>query len=188
MAISLLKGGSVSLSKASPNLKNIQVILGWETNKNSGADFDLDVSLFLLGQGGKVINDDHFIFYNNRNSPCGAVVHQGDNRTGTEGEEILINLEKISSKVSKVVFSVSIHEAKERNQNFGQINNAYISIVNQEGNKEIARYELNKDASEHTRVNFGELYKEKSSWEFKAIGEGFEGGLFDFCKQYGVSV
>ena len=189
MAISLLKGGRVSLSKESPDLQKIKIALGWDTKtQNDTQDFDLDVSVFLLTNGDKVISDEHFIFYNNLTSPCGAVVHQRDNRVGGDGEEVLIDLGKLSHKVEKIVFVVTIHDAEARNQNFGKVNNAFISIVDEGKNKEMARYELNKDASASSSVNFGELFKEKMSWNFKAVGQGIEGGLMDFCKQYGVNV
>ncbi len=192
MAISLSKGGRVSLSKEAPGLKNIKVGLGWDANAtDTGAQFDLDASLFLLGADGKVVSDEHFIFYNNATSPDGAVVHQGDNQTGEgdgDDEEIKIDLSKIDSKVEKIIFTVTIDEADSRGQNFGQVNNSFIRILNQDGGAEIAKYELDEDYSSETAINFGELYRKNDGWNFKAVGAGFNEGLAGFCKTYGVSV
>jgi len=192
MAVSLSKGGRVSLSKEAPGLKNIKVGLGWDANAtDTGAQFDLDASLFLLGKDGKVISDSHFIFYNNATSPDGAVVHQGDNRTGEgegDDEAIEIDLSKISPEVDKIIFTVTIDEADSRGQNFGQVNNSFIRILNQDGASEITKYELDEDYSSETAINFGELYRKNDGWNFKAVGAGFNEGLMGFCKTYGVSV
>lgn len=192
MGVSLAKGGRVSLSKEAPGLKSIKVGLGWDANAtDTGAQFDLDASAFLLGEGDKVISDAHFVFYNNATSPCGALVHQGDNRTG-EGEgddEVLeINLDNVAPEVQKIVFTVTIDQGKERNQNFGQVNNSFIRIVNQDGGAEIAKYELDEDYSSETAINFGELYRKDSGWNFKAVGAGFNDGLAGFCTMYGVNI
>lgn len=192
MAVSLSKGGRVSLSKEVPGLKNIKVGLGWDANAtDTGAQFDLDASAFLVGADGKVLSDSHFIFYNNVTSPCGAIVHQGDNRTGEgEGDDevIDIDLSKVDPAVDKIIFTVTIDEAEARGQNFGQVNNSFIRIVNQEGGAEIAKYELDEDYSSETAINFGELYRKNGGWNFKAVGAGFNDGLAGFCKMYGVSV
>jgi len=192
MAVSLSKGGRISLSKEAPGLTNIKVGLGWDANlTDTGGQFDLDASLFMLGVDGKVISDAHFIFYNNTTSPDGTVVHQGDNRTGEgdgDDEAIEINLEKIASEVNKIVFTVTIDEAVARGQNFGQINNSFIRILNQDGGKEISKYELDEDYSTETAINFGELYRKNGSWNFKAVGAGFNEGLTGFCKIYGVNI
>ena len=192
MAISLSKGGRVSLSKEAPGLKNIKVGLGWDANAtDTGTQFDLDASLFLLGADGKVVSDEHFIFYNNTTSPDGAVVHQGDNRTGEgdgDDESIDIDLSKIAPEVDKIVFTVTIDEADSRGQNFGQVNNSFIRILNQDGGTEIAKYELDEDYSSETAINFGELYRKNGGWNFKAVGAGFNEGLAGFCKTYGVSI
>ncbi|SFV57705.1 Tellurium resistance protein TerD [hydrothermal vent metagenome] len=192
MAISLSKGGRVSLSKEAPGLKNIKVGLGWDANAtDTGTQFDLDASLFLLGADGKVVSDEHFIFYNNTTSPDGAVVHQGDNRTGEgdgDDESIEIDLSKIAPEVDKIVFTVTIDEADSRGQNFGQVNNSFIRILNQDGGTEIAKYELDEDYSSETAINFGELYRKNGGWNFKAVGAGFNEGLAGFCKTYGVSI
>lgn len=192
MAVSLAKGGRVSLSKEAPGLKNIIVGLGWDANAtDTGAQFDLDASVFLVGANEKVLSDAHFVFYNNATSPCGAVVHQGDNRTGEgEGDDevIKIDLDKVSSDVEKIIFTVTIDQATERNQNFGQVNNSFIRIVNQNGDTEITKYELDEDYSSETAINFGELYRKDGGWNFKAVGAGFNEGLAGFCKTYGVTV
>jgi len=192
MAISLSKGGRVSLSKEAPGLKKIKVGLGWDANAtDTGADFDLDASVFLLGVDGKVISDAHFIFYNNVKSPDGAVIHQGDNRTGEgdgDDEVIEIELDKVALEVDKIIFTVTIDEAGVRGQNFGQVNNSLIRIVNNDGGAEIAKYELDEDYSSETAINFGELYRKNGGWNFKAVGAGFNEGLAGFCKTYGVSI
>lgn len=192
MAVSLKKGGRVSLSKEAPGLKSIKVGLGWDSNSSdSGAQFDLDASAFLVGTDEKVISDAHFIFYNNATSPCKGVVHTGDNRTGEgegDDESLEINLDGIAPEVNKIVFTVTIDEAITRKQNFGQVNNSFIRIVNQSDNKELAKYELDEDYSSETAINFGELYRKNGNWNFKAVGTGFNEGLEGFCKMYGVSV
>ena len=158
MAVSLSKGGRVSLSKESPGLKNIRVGLGWDVNAtDTGAQFDLDASAFLLGVDGKVLSDSHFIFYNNTTSPCGAIVHQGDNRTGAgdgDDEVIEINLDKVDASIDKIIFAVTINEAAARDQNFGQVSNALIRILNQDGGAVITQYELDEDYSSETAINF----------------------------------
>jgi tellurium resistance protein TerD len=192
MAVSLSKGGRVSLSKEAPGLKKIIVGLGWDPNvTDTGTDFDLDASAFVLGADGKVLGDEWFIFYNQTTSPDGAIVHHGDNRTGEgegDDETIEIDLEKLDPRVEKIVFTVTIHEAQQRNQNFGQVNNSYIRIVNKDTNSEIVKYELDEDYSTETAMNFGELYKKNGEWRFKAVGDGFNGGLAEFAKMYGVNV
>lgn len=192
MAVSLSKGGRVSLSKEAPGLKNIKVGLGWDANAtDTGAQFDLDASVFLVGADGKVLTDSHFIFYNNATSPCGAIVHQGDNQTGEgdgDDEVIEIDLDKVDPAVDKIIFTVTIDEAVARNQNFGQVSNSLIRILNKEGEAVITQYELDEDYSSETAINFGELYRKNGSWNFKAVGAGFNDGLAGFCKTYGVSV
>jgi tellurium resistance protein TerD len=192
MAVSLVKGGRVSLSKEAPGLKSIKVGLGWDANAtDTGSAFDLDTSIFLLGANDKVVSDSHFVFYNNPTSPCGAVVHQGDNKSGIgagDDEEILINLDTIAPDVEKIIFTVTINDSEKNHQNFGQVNNSYIRLVNQDGNAEIAKYELDEDYSTETAINFGELYRKNGTWNFKATGDGFNNGLAGFCKMYGVSI
>ena len=192
MAVNLSKGERVSLSKESPGLKNIRVGLGWDANAtDTGAQFDLDASAFLLGVDGKVLSDSHFIFYNNTTSPCGAIVHKGDNRTGAgtgDDEVIEINLDKVNASIDKIIFAVTINEAAARNQNFGQVSKSLIRILNQDGEAVITQYELDEDYSSETAINFGELYRKDDGWSFKAVGSGFNDGLAGFCKMYGVNI
>lgn len=191
MSVSLKKGGNVNLTKDSPNLNKIAVGLGWETRQTSGASFDLDASCFLLGSNGKVRSDTDFIFYNQLTSTCGSVVHQGDNRTGDgdgDDEVIQVNLFKVPEIVERIMFSVTIHDAKERHQNFGQVSNAYIRLINEETGQEVARYDLSEDAGEMTAMNFGELYRHNGDWKFKAVGQGFNDGLRPLAINFGVNV
>jgi tellurium resistance protein TerD len=192
MAVSLSKGGRVSLSKEVPGLKKIRVGLGWDANAtDTGTDFDLDASAFVLGADGKVLGDEWFIFYNQTTSPDGAIIHQGDNKTGEgEGDDevVEIDLDKVDSRVDKIVFTVTIHEAQARNQNFGQVNNSFVRVVNADDNNEITKYELDEDYSTETAINFGELYRKNGEWRFKAVGDGFNEGLAGFAKMYGVNI
>lgn len=191
MPVSLTKGGNVSLTKEAPGLKTINVGLGWDTRVTDGAAFDLDASVFLIGADGKVRSDSDFIYYNNLKSPCGSVEHTGDNKTGAgEGDDevVIVGLEKVPADVQKVMFSVTIHEAETRKQNFGMVTSAFIRIVNKDNNAEIARFDLSEDASTNTAMNFGELYRQGSDWKFRAVGQGFDGGLGPLAKSFGVSV
>ena len=191
MAVSLSKGGNVSLSKEAPGLSAINVGLGWDSRVTDGAAFDLDASAFMLNEGGKVRSDSDFIFYNNLKSTDGSVEHLGDNTTGVgEGDDevIAIDLAKVPADVQKVAFTVTIHEAETRRQNFGQVTNAFIRVVNKADGKEIARYDLSEDYSTETAMNFGELYRHNNEWKFKAVGQGFAGGLGPLAKNFGVNV
>jgi tellurium resistance protein TerD len=191
MSISLSKGGNVSLSKEAPGLKKIRIGLGWDARATDGAPFDLDASAFLLGANEKVRGDFDFIFYNQLQSKDGAVVHQGDNRTGEgqgDDEQITVDLEKLSPDVQKIAFVVTIHDAEARKQNFGQVKNAYIRVVNESDGKEIARFDLSEDMSTETAVIFGEVYRYNNEWKFKAVGQGFKGGLGPLARNYGVNV
>ena len=191
MAISLQKGGNVSLSKQAPGLKRVRFGLGWDLRKTDGADFDLDASAFVLDAGGKVLSDQHFVFYNNTRDPSGSVAHQGDNRTGAgEGDDevIEVDLGLLTPNTAKVAFVVTIHDAETRKQNFGQVSNAYIRALNAEGEQEIARYDLSEDASTETAMIFGELYRHNDEWKFKAIGQGYAGGLAAVARDYGVNL
>lgn len=191
MAVSLKKGGNVSLSRESPSLKKIHIGLGWDARATDGADFDLDASAFLLGENQKVSSDDDFIFYNQRFSTCNSVEHLGDNKTGSgdgDDEVVTIDLEKVPSKVKRIAICVTIHDADERKQNFGQVSNAYMRVVNIDTDKEIAKFDLSEDYSTETAMIFGEIYKNNDEWKFKAIGQGYAGGLESLCGQYGVSV
>ncbi len=191
MAISLQKGGNVSLSKAAPGLKKVRFGLGWNARTTDGVDFDLDASAFLLDGNGKVLSDQHFVFYNNPLDPSGAVAHKGDNRTGAgEGDDEVIEIElgPMPPNAAKVAFVVTIHDAEARKQNFGQVSNAYIRALNADGEQEIARYDLSEDASVETAMIFGELYRHNDEWKFKAIGQGYAGGLAAVARDYGVSL
>ena len=192
MAISLKKGQKVDLTKTNPGLKNILIGLGWDVNKyDGGKDFDLDASVFLLGAEGKVNSDDDFVFYGNLKHVSGSVEHLGDNLTGAgegDDEEIKIDLSKVPANVEKIDFTVTIYEAEERKQNFGQVENAFIRVVNQATNEELIRYDLGEDFSIETAVVIGELYRNKGEWKFNAIGSGCGGGLASLGKNYGVNV
>jgi tellurium resistance protein TerD len=191
MAISLQKGGNVNLSKEAPGLTNLIVGLGWDARSTDGAPFDLDGAAFLLNSQGKVRSDADFVFYNNLKSTDGAVVHSGDNRTGAgegDDETISIDLSKVAADVDKIAICVTIHDAEARKQNFGQVSKAYVRCVNANGNGEIARYDLSEDSSTEAAMIFGEVYRAGSDWKFRAIGQGFKGGLGPLAKNYGVNV
>lgn len=191
MAISLQKGGNVSLSKTSPGLNKIRVGLGWDVRATDGAAFDLDASAFLLSESGKIRSSDDFIFYNQLKSKCGSVVHTGDNLTGDgegDDETILVTLNSVPADVTKIAFVVTIHDSGQRGQNFGQISTAYVRIVNDDNNEEIARFDLSEDASTNTAMIFGELYRHSGEWKFRAVGQGYEGGLEALARNYGVNL
>jgi tellurium resistance protein TerD len=191
MAISLSKGGNVNLSKEAPGLNKIVVGLGWDARATDGAAFDLDASAFLVKLDGKVRSDNDFCFYNNKVVADGAVQHAGDNTTGAgegDDETVKVELSKIPADLDKVVFAVTIHEADIRKQNFGQVNHAYIRVINEEGGQEIARYDLSEDASIETAMIFGEIYRVGTDWKFKAVGQGFAGGLGPLAASFGVNV
>lgn len=190
MGVSLSKGGNVSLSKTDPDMKNVLIGLGWDVRTTDGQDYDLDASVFLLAENGKVRNDLDFIFYNNLRSADGSVEHTGDNRTGKgdgDDESIKIKLDKIPADVAKIVFVVTIHDATVRRQNFGQIEGAFIRLVNDDTQLEVARYDLTEDASTETAMLFGELYRHNGEWKFRAVGQGYAGGLASVCAQYGIN-
>lgn len=192
MAISLQKGQKVDLTKTNPGLTKILAGLGWDVNKyDGGSAFDLDVSVFLTGADGKVTNDKNFVFYGNLQDPSASVVHLGDNLTGDgdgDDEQITIDLAKVPADVEKISFSVTIYEAQERKQNFGQVSNAFIRIVNADNNEELIRYDLGEDFSIETAVVIAELYRHNGEWKFNAIGSGFEGGLAALCNNFGVNI
>lgn len=191
MAISLQKGGNVSLSKEAPGLTKMLIGLGWDVRATDGADFDLDGSAFLLNANGKVRSDADFIFYNQPKSDNGAVAHQGDNRTGEgEGDDevIEVDLATVPADVEKIAITVTIHDADARKQNFGQVSSAFIRCVNPNGNVEIARFDLSEDASVETAMIFGEIYRHNGEWKFKAIGQGFKGGLGALAQHFGVNI
>ncbi|CAL9411036.1 MULTISPECIES: TerD family protein [Streptomyces] len=191
MGVSLSKGGNVSLTKEAPNLTAVIVGLGWDARTTTGTDFDLDASALLTNAEGKVVSDQHFVFFNNLTSPDGSVEHTGDNLTGEgEGDDevIKVNLAGVPAEVAKIVFPVSIYEAETRQQSFGQVRNAYIRVVNQADNKELARYDLSEDASTETAMVFGELYRHGAEWKFRAIGQGYASGLRGIAQDFGVNV
>lgn len=191
MAISLQKGGNVSLTKTDPGLTNVQVGLGWDARSTDGAAFDLDASVFLVGDDGKVLSDGHFVFYNQKTSPDGAVIHAGDNTTGAgEGDDevVTINLPGVEAGVKRVVFAVTIHEAESRKQNFGMVRNAFMRVLNKDSGTELARYDLSEDYSTETAMVFGEIYRHGEEWKFKAVGQGFAGGLGALAKDHGVNI
>ncbi|MBV2156495.1 TerD family protein [Kitasatospora sp. SUK 42] len=191
MGVSLAKGGNVSLSKEAPGLSAVIVGLGWDVRTTTGADYDLDASALLCNALGKVVSDQHFVFFNNLRSPEGSVEHSGDNLTGGgdgDDEQIKVDLARVPVDVAKVVFPVSIYDADARLQNFGQVRNAFIRIVNQANGQEIARYDLSEDASTETAMVFGELYRNGAEWKFRAIGQGYASGLRGIATDYGVNV
>ncbi len=189
MAISLQKGGNVNLSKEAPGLTKVVIGLGWDPRATDGAAFDLDGSAFMLKADGKVRADNDFIFYNNLKSSDGSVVHQGDNTSGAgdgDDEKVVVDLSAVPADVDKISFCVTIHEAETRKQNFGMVGKAYIRCLNAVGDKELARYDLSEDGSTETAMIFGELYRAGAEWKFKAIGQGFKGGLGPLAKSFGV--
>jgi len=191
MAVSLVKGGNVSLTKEAPTMNIAMAGLGWDARVTDGQAFDLDASVFMVGEDGKVLNDSSFIFFNNKLSRCGSVAHQGDNRTGEgdgDDEQVKIELSKVPADVKKLVFSVTIYEAEIRKQNFGMIGNSFMRICNHDNGAEIARFDLSEDASTETAMVFGELYRHGTEWKFKAVGQGFAGGLSALASQHGVNV
>ena len=191
MPVSLSKGGNVSLSKEAPGLTAVIVGLGWDVRTTTGTDFDLDASAIVVDAGGKVISDQHFVFFNNLKTPDGAVEHTGDNTTGEgegDDEQIKVNFATIPPNADKVVFPVSIYDAVNRGQSFGQVRNAFIRVINQAGGAEIARYDLSEDASTETAMVFGELYRNGAEWKFRAVGQGYASGLSGIAQDYGVNV
>ena len=191
MAISLQKGGNVNLSKEAPGLTSLKVALGWDIRATDGAAFDLDGAVFLLNSTGKVRSDADFIFYNNLKSADGSIVHSGDNTTGAgdgDDEFVTIDLTKVPADVDKVVLGVTIHDAETRRQNFGMVGKAFIRCVNNATNAEVARYDLSEDGSTEAAMIFGEIYRNGADWKFRAIGQGFAGGLGPLARNYGVNV
>lgn len=192
MAINLTKGQKVDLTKGNPGLKKLMVGLGWDVNAfDSGADFDLDAAAFMLGDNGRCPTEKEFIFYGNLTHPSESIKHMGDNLTGEgegDDEQIFVDLTKIPANVSKVAFTVTIYEAESRGQNFGQVSNSFIRIVDESTGQELIHYDLGEDFSIETAVVVGELYKHNGEWKFNAIGSGFHGGLAALCGHYGIEV
>jgi len=191
MSVSLTKGANVSLSRTDPGLKQVAVGLGWNARSSSGDEFDLDAIAFIGKEDGKVRKDEDFIFYNNLVSSCGSVKHTGDNRSGAgdgDDEVVEVNLTKVPADIAKVVFSVTIHEADARRQNFGMVSGAFIRVVNDERGTEIARFDLSEEASIETAMIFGEIYRHSGEWKFRAIGQGFRGGLEALAQSFGINI
>lgn len=191
MSVSLSKGGNVSLSKEEPGLSKILIGLGWDTRTTDGTDFDLDASAFLLAAGDRVRGDDDFIFYNNLRSSDGSVEHTGDNRTGEgdgDDEALKVELTRVPAGVQKIAVTVTIHDGEARRQSFGMVSNAFIRVVNDLTGREIARYDLTEDASTETAMIFGEVYRHGGEWKFRAVGQGYKGGLAPLARNYGVNI
>lgn len=192
MAVSLSKGQKVDLTKTNPGMTKVVVGLGWDTNKyDGGNDFDLDSSVFLLGDNGKVTSESDFVFYNNTTGGNGSVVHTGDNRTGEgagDDEQVKINLANVPANVLRITFTITIHDAESRNQNFGQVSNSFVRILNDDSGEELIRYDLGEDFSIETALVVGELYRHNGEWKFSAIGSGYQGGLAALAKDFGLQV
>lgn len=192
MAVSLSKGQKVDLTKTNPGMSKVIVGLGWDTNKyDGGNDFDLDSSVFLLGDTGKVTSESDFVFYNNTSGANGSVVHTGDNRTGEgdgDDEQVKIDLSNVPANVQRITFTITIHDGEARNQNFGQVSNAYARILNEDTGEELIRYDLGEDFSIETALVVGELYRHNGEWKFSAIGSGYQGGLAALAKDFGLQV
>ncbi|MCI8808946.1 MAG: TerD family protein [Oscillibacter sp.] len=192
MAVSLTKGQKVDLTKGNPGLSKLLIGLGWDVNKyDGGSDFDLDAAAFLLSGAGKVASDADFVFYGNLKHASGSVEHLGDNLTGAgegDDEQIKVDLSAVPASVEKIDFTVTIYEAEERHQNFGQVSNAFIRVVDEATGTELIRYDLGEDFSIETAVVVGEIYRNNGEWKFNAIGSGFQGGLHALCQNYGVNV
>lgn len=191
MAINLSKGQKVDLTKTNPGLTNVVVGLGWDVNKyDGGNDFDLDSSVFLLNGAGKCASESDFIFYNNRTGANGAVEHTGDNRTGVgegDDEQVQVDLINVPQSIERIAFTITIHEAEARGQNFGQVSNAYVRILNATNDEELIRYDLGEDFSIETAVVVGELYRHGGEWKFNAIGSGYQGGLAALVNDFGLN-
>jgi tellurium resistance protein TerD len=191
MALSLTKGQNLSLTKTDPGLKKLIIGLGWDPRATDGQEFDLDASVFLLADTGKVRSEADFIFYNQKTSGCGSVEHTGDNRTGAgagDDEQIKVDLSRVPADVHRIAITVTIDEAEVRRQSFGQVSNAFVRILNEETGSEVVRYDLSEEASTETAMIFAELYRHNGEWKFKAIGQGYAGGLRAMCHQYGINI
>ncbi|MCA0173644.1 TerD family protein [Bacillus sp. RAR_GA_16] len=192
MAVSLSKGQKVDLTKTNPGLSKVIVGLGWDTNKyDGGNDFDLDASVFLLDSNGKCASDKDFVFYNQTEGGGGSVVHTGDNRTGEgagDDEQVKVHLQDVPAEIEKISFVITIHDAEARNQNFGQVSNAFVRILNEDSNEELIRYDLGEDFSIETAIIVGELYRHSGEWKFSAVGSGYQGGLARIATDFGLQV
>lgn len=191
MAISLKKGGNVNLTKEAPGMTKMLVGLGWDARSTDGATFDLDASAFMLNSSGTVPNDAAFIFFNNKEHASGSVRHHGDNLDGSgegDDEQMTVTFDKVPAEIEKISVCVTIHEAETKRQNFGMVSNAFVRCVNADSGVEVARFDLSEDASVETAMIFGEIYRHSGEWKFKAIGQGFAGGLAPLAKNFGVNV
>ncbi len=191
MTVPLSKGGNINLTKTDSTLKNIVAGLGWDVRETDGETFDLDASILMVKADGKVRSDSDFIYYHQKDSACGAIHHTGDNRTGAgdgDDEAIHVFLDKVPADIQKLIIGVSIYEAEKKRQNFGQVLNAFVRLVNKDTNEEVTRYDLSENASMDTAMIFGEIYRYEGEWKFKAVGQGFKGGLAELVKQHGVNV
>lgn len=191
MSLTLTKGGNLSLSKAAPTMTTAQIGLGWEVRATDGQPFDLDASAFLLDAGGRVRSDGDMVFYNQLKSLCGAVVHQGDNRNGQgdgDDEVVTIDLARAPTEIQRIVLAVTIHDAAERRQTFGQVRGAYIRVCDARTKQEVARYDLVEDAAAETALIFGEVYRHGPEWKFRAVGQGFAGGLAPLARSFGMRI
>ena len=189
MSINLSKGSNINLTKEAPGLTEVTAGLGWKARITDGVDFDLNALAFMLDENGKSPSEKHVVFYNNLQSENGAIVHSGDNRTGDadgDDETITIKLNEVPANIHRIVVAVSIHDAQTRNQNFGQVSDSYIRVVNSVGNVELAKFDLGEDASTQVVLTFGELYRNNGDWKFRAVGEGFAGGLQALAASFGV--
>ena len=190
MTVNLTKGGNVSLTKQAPGLSAVVVGLGWDARTTDGQPFDLDASAIVCNADGKVLSDQHFVFFNNLKSPDGAVEHTGDNVTGEgegDDEQVKVNLAGLAPEAARIVFPVSIYAGDTSGQTFGQVRNAFIRVVNQADNSELARYDLSEDASTETAMVFGELYRGTDEWKFRAVGQGYSSGLAGIARDFGVN-
>jgi tellurium resistance protein TerD len=191
VGVSLSKGGNVSLTKQAPGLSAVTVGLGWDLRTTTGTDFDLDASALVLDASGKILTDQHFVFFNNLRTPDGGVEHTGDNTTGAgegDDEQINVTFGALPAEAERVAFAVSIYDADSRGQNFGQVRNAYIRVLNQGDRSEMARYDLTEDASMETAMVFGELYRNGADWKFRAVGQGYASGLAGIAMDFGVNI
>jgi len=191
MGINLQKGGNLSLSKTDPSLREVLVGLGWAARSSDGADFDLDASLFMVQENGKVRGDHDFIFYNQLKSTCGAVEHTGDNKTGAgagDDEALKIRLADLPAAIARLIIAVTIHDAEARRQNFGMVQDAFVRIVNLDTDAEIVRFDLSEDYSTETAMIFAEIYRYNGEWKFRAVGQGYAGGLAALAIQHGVEI
>lgn len=191
MPVSLSKGGNVSLTKLAPTLARVTIGLGWDARTTTGTDFDLDASALVCRADGKVVSDQHFVFYNQTATPDGTVRHSGDIRDGAaagDDESIEVDLDTLAADVDKIVVAVTIHEGESRGQSFGQVRNAYVRVVNRDNGEELARYDLSEDASLETAMLFGEVYRNGGEWKFRAVGQGYASGLVGIVTDHGVNL